>query len=281
MAYGRGYGNRSYRSKYGTKKKKKSRAIVAAKKARRENLNAIRALANMRMLQGQLGLELKHLTRSYGTIAASGVDVPVPSDTLAPEISNALATVQGNDISHREALKITVKSYQLKYQIQWPLVTDTDLTADATQNKGEWHPTVTVAVVLDKRVNNNTDPPLFNDIWVGDGGSSYAKDVFGPLSFRNIEKSKRFKILYQKTHIPTASNSGISVSTAHEQIPPEVQYGNFYYKCSMPVEYSDNLANISSIIDNNIYVFFWRGDTDNALIDHPHYRARTRIRFLG
>ncbi len=176
----------------------------------------------------------------YGRFAGPGTeykfhDIDINDATVASggTIQADLLTIpEGNGEEERIGRQITIKKILWRYNIILPSTATATDTSDI----------VRVMLIQDKQCNGAQ--PAVADILESDDYQS----------FNNLSNSKRFRVLYDKTHAMSA-HSGSGRGTTDTLSYGEVEMQRSWFKnCNMQIEY-DNTATtgvITSIRSNNI-----------------------------
>lgn len=123
-----------------------------------------------------------------------------------------------------------------------------------------------IAIVLDTQCNGSA--PVAGDIWQTGSGE--------PINdFRNLEKSSRFRILYDKLKIVNQDIGGTGTTdaiTANRVMPFKISK-----KMNLKVEFDDSTGAIGDLTTNNLYLWVARlGGGAAALM-----KCKVRIRYDG
>lgn len=178
--------------------------------------------------------------------------------------TNSLSVpAQGDGESERDGRVYYIKSLHLRGSVQ--------MTASESDN-GPQGPAYTRVVVYWDTQTNAAEATA-TDI-MDAGGTSDS------LAFRNLQNSKRFVVLYDKTVkvTPTEMNEGAANLFAQS---PAVTFWKFNknFKKPIKVRCSGTTANVSSVTDNNIGIAFCSFSSDGASL--PSIQYQSRIRFQG
>lgn len=173
---------------------------------------------------------------------------------------NMLQIEEGTGPKKRLGKHIDIHQINMKYQVGGDL-DDKDLKGGL----------FTLAVVLDTQTNKAA--PNTDDIW----------DTTFPheLSFRDLEHSTRFRVLYRKTLAMTVMFvSDENLTTAAERSQLRQKHGSWYYKPRRPIriQYDDKIGTTGTIDEqtvNSIHVFIATDVTTAAI----SFQASWRVRF--
>jgi hypothetical protein len=204
---------------------------------------------------GFLGIEYKF----YDTSRA-GIAVPVQASwagcELDPTTVNCIsAPAEGNGQSDRDGRKIKLTGCHVSGTISCVGATvSTDIS-----------PTVVVALVLDTQTNGaqlNSEDVYINP-------SATANTI--PCPLRNLEYSKRFKVLgYKVISMPTIT--GANTTQFGVSVPWRIDC-----KLNLPVQFNNTTAGVASVTDNSLHIV---ANTDyNSWAPLLNYNAR--VRFVG
>ncbi len=181
--------------------------------------------------------------------------------TMEPATTNLTAVGQGDGESQRDGRKYMIRSIHVRGQVI------DQATESQTAPSGDG--TVRFCLVWDTQTNG----AQLTATDVMDGGQT--NDIW---SYRNLQFSKRFRILYDKTIvIPTgrsAQNEGAANLFASSQT--QVQFKiNKIFKKPIPVLMSGTTADIANVTDNSLHMI-GVGDSTNTLLQY-----QCRVRFTG
>lgn len=167
---------------------------------------------------------------------------------------------QGDGASGRDGRRCLIKSVHLKGFISRRDESDQDDPAPPLL--------VTFMVVLDTQTNGAQaqGETIMSETPAADGRS---------ISFRNLEYTNRFKIIFKRTFvvrdtmcIPDGANTGSTTGTG------------FYFavnkRMNIPVEFSASTGNITDIVDNSIHVYCCCNAANAAYLKY-----NSRVRFVG
>lgn len=259
------YGTNTRKRKYGSLVGYTSASARPFKKPRRTvripTATQQRRRSNIRY-GGFLGIEYKFYDQSL-----VGASLTAPTDASGmehnPSATICLNTVtQGTGEKQRDGKNICMKSLYIEGIIEVP--------QQANQTVTDTAGVVFIAIVLDKQTNG----ALLNseDVYLNVAGS--AKVAATP--FRNLEYSKRFRILAKKRiklPQPITSYDGTNMEQHGYQIPFK-----FWIKLPNIIStYSDTTETIANITDNSISLLACSTSLGLA----PTITYQSRLRFVG
>lgn len=218
-----------------------------------------RAPANART-GGFSGVELKYIDN--GLDDATLLDSAWTGALHDPTTVNCLfATKQGTGPTDRDGRKLIIKSIFVRGNVK--LAHDAGAAgADATVAR--------VLLVQDTQTNG----AQLNPIHVMASGVGT-----GVHQFRNLEYSKRFRVLGDKTMVLNPQSS--SGDTATVRAGEVKKSFSFFLKCNIPVTYNATAdpADISQIMDNSFHILAMGDDASPAGSLKLSYNCRAR--FVG
>ncbi len=181
--------------------------------------------------------------------------------TMEPATTNLTAIAQGDSESNRDGRKYSINSIHIK-----GFVVDTVVESGTAPVQDRY---VRICLVHDTQTNG----AQLSATDVMDGGQTNDE-----LAFRNLQFTKRFKILMDKSFvIPTSRasmNEGAINLFAHAG--PKVRFSfNKKFKVPIPVTMSGTTADIANVTDNSIHMI-GVGDTTTTQLTY-----QCRIRFSG
>ncbi len=214
---------------------------------------------------GFLGIELKFLD-----CPLNGIAVPSPTDATGGELqpssgcTNALSVpVQGVGEQERDGRAYTIKNMYINGTLDWTVVTDQADSVEAVS--------VYLALVLDTQTNAaaiNSE-----DVFVNPGSTG----VTGVTPLRNLENSKRFRVVDSVYLEPQQINSMTDGASTSSQIP----WGKCMFKLSwsgnMKVNTKGTTADVASCTDNSFHLIGFSTGTSFV----PKVFALSRCRFVG
>lgn len=179
---------------------------------------------------------------------------PVATSQWIVSLNNGSGIAQGDGQSERIGRKAVISSVHMEGYLE---MDPGSVISDSTNM-------VRIAVVLDKQANGSV--PGFQDIWRLAGLSMN--------QFRNLEKSSRFKVLFDKRYVlrPQVAGNGTAVDVGQWLAPIK-----FHKRVNIPVEYSGITNSVSSIVNNNLLVFACR----ESAASEPRIVYNWRIRYDG
>lgn len=220
---------------------------------------AARRRANPRS-GGFLGIESKFVDYEYD----AAVNKAVVGGEADPATALSLSVMaQGDGESQRDGRKCIVTSVQVTGVVELDFLNDGNSTALGKAA------TVRVVLVQDTQTN---------------GAQLNAEDVIkdssdtdlDPLGFRNLQYTKRFRVLADKLVTLERQATFLEAAGAYDS-PPVRKSFKMYKKLRMPVEHTGTTAAVSTVNDNSIHVLCFSGanDADATL------RYQSRVRFQG
>jgi len=215
---------------------------------------------------GFLGMELKF----FDTALAAGTVIPqawtTAATVLSPDTGTATAATnspaQGDGASSRDGREIAVTSVHLKGQVYIPSAELQTAPVSGT--------TIRYGFVLDKQ--NNATALSTKDM--SNVFATQAADTYG---FRNLEYTKRFQILVEKTIFLEAktlshfANDSFSWAKAMKNIQLD-----YTFKKPLKVNFTGTNGTCETITDNAIYPYVISATDAGALI-----AFNQRCRFRG
>lgn len=226
---------------------------------------AKRSVANMRT-GGYLGIEKKFLDCAWNSVAinsstdGSGIEMQ-PSSGCTDCIS---VPAQGDGESQRDGRKYTITDVWVSGNIDTSPIPD---QADASDIKGYYF-----ALVLDTQANGAT--LVSENVFVN---PSTLSDAMLPQPLRNLQNSKRFRILASKYIRPGGMYSitdGTATGSLSQQNSPVVSLG---WKGKIVCDSTGTTAAVASASDNAIHLVACVG----AAVGTPVFRGKSRVRFYG
>lgn len=212
---------------------------------------------------GFLGIERKYVDQLKSASALTA-----PTDATGgehdPATNNCLnAVAQGDTESARDGKNYIIKSLFIRGTVKWGPVSDGTV--------GQLNYPIFLAVVWDKQTNGaqlNSEDVFKNIVGTAPGA---------PLCMRNLQYSKRFKILWSKVMLKTPGTM-MHDGTNFEW---DGSRPNFF-KVNLPflnirVECKGTGATVSDIVDNSLHFIAFAGTTNGA----PTLDYASRIRFVG
>jgi len=257
-----------YRSSIKSRKvSSNSRKVSAARSAVARATGVLRA-RNARLRRrnvrtaGFLGIESKFADTAVSATAIVS-DSAAQSGELDPGTVNCLnAVAQGDGESQRDGKNYLVKSLFIRGQVQFPKTINLTAAIDCKP--------IFLAVVLDTQTNAaqlNSEDVFKNAIATGAGGSCV---------MRNLQYSKRFKVLWSKVLTcppPPITYDGTNIEQGGTARPFAVNLPNL----NIRVETKGTSANVTDIVDNSIHVIGFSAGASGA----PTIDYFSRIRFVG
>lgn len=206
---------------------------------------------------GFLGIETKFIdyTFSAGVVATlTGAEMDPPGAGAQTTPGSISAIAQGDGESNRDGRKCTLTSLHIKGDLR------IGPAAGATLQSAS---IVRVAVVWDTQTNAK---------------QLNAEDVFLAAthiehSFRNLQFSKRFKILKDATFVlNTLAGAGDGAANDSADVIKNFKWN---FKLNIPVIHKSTTAVVASITDNSLHVIAFSNNTAATL------SYESRIRFVG
>lgn len=209
---------------------------------------------------GFIGIENKF----YDT-SRSGV-IPIPTNASGGNVDPATvncisAPAQGDGESNRDGKQIAITSCHLYGSIYNP--------SQVNQTALESTPLVFVALVIDTQTNGAQLDTA--DVFK----NTAATALTSALPMRNLQYSKRFKVVWSKTFRigqDVATFDGTNIETGGTLTPFKI---HFKPKKPMKVEFTGTTAGISNVVDNSLHVVAYSSNPNLQL----SYNAR--VRFVG
>lgn len=215
---------------------------------------------------GFLGIELKFLDCAW-----NGVTLQESTDGSGGELqpssgcTNALSVpAQGDGESNRDGRKYTIKSVYCSGHLNF-----TSLQNEATINTSSG---CFLALVLDTQANGATIAT--ENVFVNP--STLAAAML-PQPLRNLQNSKRFRVLASTTVFPQgtyAGTDGASVLSVATQVSPTFSLS---WKGDIVCDSVGTTADVASASDNAIHLVGFTGDD----YLQPTVVAKSRMRFVG
>lgn len=213
---------------------------------------------------GFMGIELKFYdqklidsTLQKPTDAAGGEENP--SATIALN-----TVIQGDGESNRIGRKITMKSIQIEGTVTTSSKASGALGFEPTQ--------IFIALVLDTQCNG----ALLNseDVFTNPG----ANVITAAKPFRNLQQSKRFRILATRTFTMTnpaiANDTGATGGIIANGLSKPFK---IFKRLGVVTNYTGTTETIANIADNSLNIVAYCNDTELA----PKLNYICRLRFLG
>lgn len=215
---------------------------------------------------GFLGIELKFLDVTWNGVTIStstdGADGEMlPSAGCTGCIS---APVQGDGEQERDGRKYTIKAVSFSGTISTSAAVN---QADAADAAGYY-----VCLVHDKQTNAST--MVSENVFINPGTTAFS---MLPFPLRNLQNSKRFRILDSKYIRPGdmyAITDGTNTGSLSNQTSPTFSLS---WHGNMQVNSVGTTANVSSVSDNSISVIMYTANT----LGTPVLYGKSRVRFVG
>lgn len=238
------------------------------RRARRKQRHFLRAhVGRNRRTGGFNGLEWKFLDTAWNGViinsSTTGAGIELQPSTPA-SILCLSAPAQGDGESNRDGRKFTLRSAFFSGLVNFtPLANQTDSL--------DYSP-IYFALVLDTQCNAAT--VVSEDVF--DNPSSTALAMM-PQPLRNLQNSKRFKILDSTTIWPAGAYSmtdGTNTGSHNVMVQPTVKLS---WKGAISVTASGTTAVVGSITDNALHIIACAGATNGT----PSFEGKCRVRFTG
>lgn len=188
------------------------------------------------------GEEVKYNDTTLAATAITAAGIILHSTVNAPQ--------QGTEVYQRVGRKISIRSIHMRGTINVPQQTDLALMCT----------NVRIIVYHDKQCNNAT-ATVGNILQNADNNS-----------FRNIDTTRRFKILYDKNY---SFNKNIAVLAGPVYSSPESQYNfeDLNKKVNIPIHFQGNAGTVADIASDNIGILCIADVATNAFLD-GYFRIR-------
>lgn len=205
---------------------------------------------------GFLGIETK-----FFDVEADQDAFAVSWATMEPATTNLTAVAQGDGESNRDGRRYAIKSIHLKGHVEAPAVESNPAPVPDQLTR--------ICLVWDTQTNG----AQLTATDVMDGGQTV--DV---LSFRNLQFTKRFRVLYDKTimlPVGTANTNEGSINLFANALIRRSFKFNKTFDPPIQVTMSGTGADIANVTDNSIHMI---GVSVTTL---PTLTYQCRIRFVG
>ncbi len=254
----------------------RGRMTMGGYRAKRRKYSRPRARARYRTrfrnyrTGGFLGIELKFLDTAWNAVAintstdGSGGEVQPSSGC-----TNALSIpAQGDGEQQRDGRKYTLKSIHASGMINSATLSD---QADAVNNTGVW-----VALVLDTQANGATI--VSENMFINP--STVASSML-PYPLRNLQRSKRFRILKSKFIAPRgtyAFNDATGASGTASGSISEMSSSpwTLSWKGNLVCDSVGTTADVASAADNAVHLIGFNGGGFTVTMS-----GKCRVRFVG
>lgn len=222
-------------------------------------------LANMRT-GGFLGIEYKFLDTAWNGVALVASTDGAGGELQPSSGSSGTLSVpaQGDGESNRDGRKYTLKSAWVSGQIIYTVLA---AQTNFDENYGAYF-----CLVLDTQANGATINS--EDVFVNPGTSGI--NIL-PTPMRNLQNSKRFKILAAQYVPPPPLQTGNDAATTFAVCPSTTSDINLSWKGSISCDSIGTTANITSASDNAIHLVAFSGTTTYT----PTFYGKGRCRFVG
>lgn len=214
-----------------------------------------------------MGIELKFQDVAWNSVAISQ-STDGAGGELQPSTPGSIACicapVQGNGEQERDGRKYTIKSIYFSGAVT---TTPIEAATDVSDVAGYFF-----AMVLDTQCNGATI--VSEQVYLNPGTSTAA---ILPYPLRNLENSKRFRIL-DSVYIPPgsaySSTDGTNTTSISNQVVPTVKLS---WKGNIEVNNVGTTAAVASIADNAVHIVAFAGATGLT----PLFQGKCRTRFYG
>lgn len=211
-----------------------------------------------------MGIEVKFYDQKL-----IGSVINAPSDATAGEQDPSATVlmntvVQGDGESQRDGRKITMRSIYVEGAVTLPVQSGVSV-ADAPSS-------VFLALVMDKQTNGATIAS--EDVFVNPGANA----ATGAFPFRNLENSKRFRILATRKFTfdqPNMAND--TGATGGLVVGGRIKKFKMFKKLNMQVNYKGTTETVANITDVSLHMIGYCSSTDLA----PNLSYHSRLRFVG
>jgi len=123
-------------------------------------------------------------------------------------------------------------------------------------------------LIIDTQCNGST--PAATDIFEQ---SPVSQDQFSV--YNSLTESGRFKVLMDKFIRVNQAHPMFNTETHHTHVGNRLTFFKKTFKVNLPIVYSDNLSNLASVRNNNIFMVIFNGHDGT----HCEISYRARIRF--
>lgn len=254
--------------KGGIRKKRPGLTWMNNRAARRRRVQQIQRKRGWRVTKfSQNIVEVKALDCAWNGVTLAAANSSCNGGEIQPSsgCTNALSVpAQGDGDSELDGRRYTIKSAWVSGMIATTPVGD---APDVEEVGGYFF-----ALVLDTQTNGtaiNSEDVFTNP--------STAGPAILPLPLRNLDNTKRFKVLDWQ-YIPIgdmyASTDGTGTTSYNTQRASIV---NLSWKGSLVCKSSATSANVTSAADNSLHLIGWAQNT--ALV--PVFYGKSRVRFVG
>ncbi len=245
----------------------KGGASRAQRRARVQRLRKMKGFPQPRNPRtgGFLGIELKFLDTAWNGVLIAGSTTGADGE-MQPSTgcTNAISVpAQGVGESQRIGRKYTIKSFWLSGLVDTTASTG---VAAASEALGTY-----CALVLDKQANGATI--VSENVYINPSTSAGA---MMPQPLRNLQNSKRFRILASRYYRPgglVSMNDTATTASFNQQVATKVNLG---WHGSIVVECDAVEADVASVTDNAIHLVCFSG---GGLV--KNFIGKCRMRFVG
>ncbi len=237
-----------------------SGAIASRKRPRYAPKKAVWKAPNVRT-GGFTGIERKFIDYEVDKAVVKSM----AGGEVDPATGSISAIAQGDGESNRDGRKCVLKQVMVRGYVE---LNGLDDQGDEILTQAA---TVFVALVQDTQSN---------------GAQLNAEDVYDdptdtdldPLAYRNLQFSKRFRVLQTKLLqlTPQVFSKSGGASTDQQTAPVRRPF-MFMKNVNIPVNHSGTTADISTVTDDSLHVLAWSGAADGTCT----IRYISRVRFVG
>lgn len=244
----------------------------------------------LRRLARPLGVETKYYDIYYRTTTPRLFDDDPANITsnMSPAAMDCLNAVTiGDEANQRDGRSITMKSIQIRGFVQ-------SAAASTVPPLVPQPVTVRLALVVDHQnhnLNSLTWSHVFNMETARDGDTglnALTPDRYGPMTFRSLERSKRFTVLWDETiNFNYADTYATNTTPATGVVTVVRGSSNKYWfhvlrdLNNMVVNYTGDDGVSTDIVDNCIYLLGISTPIATGTGSLPQLDYHTRLRFRG
>ncbi len=216
---------------------------------------------------GYTGIEFKFLDTAWNAVAvAQSTDGSGGELQPSTGCTDCLSMpAEGNGESQRIGRKFTLRGAYASGAVTY--------TALANQADAVDYGPVYVALVLDQQANGATIAS--ENVFVNPGTGTVA---MMPQPLRNLQFSKRFRVLDHKTVSPAgiyAMTDGASTGSINVQVQPTFELG---WRGELTVLASGTSADVANATDNALHVIAFTGSSASGT---PTIQGKCRVRYTG
>jgi len=223
------------------------------------------ALRNIRTA-GFLGIENKFLDCAFNSVTIN-VSTDGSSGEIQPSAgcTGAISVpAQGDGESNRDGRKYVLTSAFISGVINFTPAAD---QADVTDASG-----IYMCLVLDTQANGAT--VVSEDVFINPSTSGFA---MLPQPLRNLQNSKRFKILDSWFRTPATTVAGTDGASTNSVIPGQQLPVKLSWKGRITCLCDGTTADVASATDNALHIIGYAGGASFA----PVFVGKSRVRFVG